>query len=146
MSTPATSPHPAPHANRVGLRESFFGLFGGPVAWLLQLCAGYALASDSCFREGIRTSAPPPGLEWTWPAMILITAAAVLMALLSLLVSWRAFKRTRQEAGGDSHHLAEAGSGRTRFLALWGMLLGSSFAIAAAMTAVAFFTLPRCGG
>jgi hypothetical protein len=113
------------------LRESFFGLFGGPLAWFVQLCCGFALASQPCFLGGTRVAAPPPALQWTWPAMIFLMAAAVAIALLSLLVSWRTFTRS---------------TGRTRFLALWGILLGGSFALAAAFTAVAFLTLPRCAG
>jgi heme/copper-type cytochrome/quinol oxidase subunit 4 len=35
---------------------------------------------------------------------------------------------------------------RTHFLALWGILLGSGFALAVAITAVAFATVPRCAG
>jgi len=136
----------APHADRVVRLESFFGLFGGPLAWYLQLCAGYALASQPCFRDGHRMTLPLPALQWTWPAMILAMLAAVAVALLSLLVSWRAFRRIREEPPSGSQHGAEIRAGRTRFLALWGMLLGSAFALAAAMTAVAFITLPRCAG
>jgi hypothetical protein len=40
----------------------------------------------------------------------------------------------------------EAGAARTRFLALWGALLGGGFALATAITGVAFVTLPRCAG
>lgn len=138
--------HPAPHAARVKLHESFFGLWGGPIAWLLQSSAGYVLASEPCFRDGIRTMAPPRALDWTWPAMIGVTTAAIVVALLSLWVSWRAFKRTEREVSGDTRDPMHAGSGRTRFLALWGMLLGGLFAVAAAMTYVAFLTLPRCAG
>jgi hypothetical protein len=136
----------APQAQHVKAHESLFGLLGGPIAWYLQLCGGYALASEPCFRSGHRSLAPPPSLHWTWPAMILLMTAAVAIALMSLLVSWRTFKRTRQEAGGDAHQLMEVSAGRTRFLALWGMLLGSGFALAAAITAVAFVTVPRCAG
>jgi hypothetical protein len=121
----------ARNPGRGRLRESFFGLFGGPIAWFLQLCCGYALASQPCFRGGNRMTAPSPALQWTWPAMILLMAAAVAIALLSLMVSWHTFTRS---------------TGRTRFLALWGVLLGGSFALAAAFTAVAFLTLPRCAG
>jgi hypothetical protein len=138
--------HPAPHASRVTLHESFFGLWGGPIAWLVQSSAGYALASQPCFRNGVRAMSPPHALEWTWPAMIGLTTGAIVVSLLSLWISWRAFKWTRREAGGDSRHLMNVGAGRTRFLAVWGMLLGGSFAIAAAMTYVAFLTLPRCAG
>jgi hypothetical protein len=146
QSAPRADQYPAPYADRVKTHESFFGLFGGPLAWFVQLCAGYSMASEACFHDGSRALAPSPGQQWTWPAMTLVAAAAVLIALLSLLVSWRAFKRTRKEAQGDSRHLAEVGSGRTRFLSLWGMILGAGFAVAAALTFIAFFTLPRCAG
>lgn len=128
------------------LAEIFFGVFGGPLAWFIQLCAGYALASAPCFRDGVRVIAPLAVLQWTWPAMIIAMLASVAITLLALGVSWRAFRRTRQEAGGGSDHLLEMGAGRTRFLALWGVLLGSAFAVATAMTAVAFMLLPRCAG
>ena len=137
---------PAPHANRVKLHELFFGLFGGPLAWYLQLIAAYGFASQPCFRGGLRMAMPLPTLQWTSSAMTLAVAAAVVVALLSLLVSWRAFRRTQEEAAGRTAHLAEMGAGRTRFLALWGVLLGSAFALATVMTAVALITLPRCAG
>jgi hypothetical protein len=140
------SRHAAPHADRVKLGEIFFGVMGGPLAWFLQLCAGYALASTPCFRDGVRVAEPLPVLQWTGPAMIAAMLGGVVVALLALAVSWRAFQRTRQEAGGGSGHLLEMGAGRTRFLALWGVLLGGAFAAASAMTAIAFILLPRCAG
>ncbi len=138
--------HPARHRDRLALHESLFALFGGPIAWFIQLCAGFALASEPCFSGGQLLAAPPPGSGWTWPAMIVLLAVGVLMALLSLLMSWRAFKRLRAEAQGDSGHGTEAGAERTRFLAIWGMLLGGGFAVATALTVVGFMTLPRCAG
>jgi hypothetical protein len=138
--------HRAGQGNRSRPRESLFALFGGPAAWFLQLCAGYALASEPCFRGGYRVAAPVPALQWTWPAMILAMAAAIAISLLSLLVSWRTFKRTREEGAGDAHPPIGVSEGRTRFLALWGVLLGSGFALASTFTAVAFLTLPRCAG
>ncbi len=144
--TSGTSAHPAPQAGRVQLHESFFALFGGPVAWFVQLCGGYALATQPCFVDGVRAIAPAANRNWTWPAMIVLMVAAVLVSLLALLVSWRAFQRTREEVHGDEQHLMETGAGRTRFLALWGIVLGSGFAIANAFTAVGFMTLPRCAG
>jgi hypothetical protein len=66
--------------------------------------------------------------------------------MASFAISMRAFNRTRNEARGGAHHVMEAGAGRTRFLALWGMVLGAGFAVAAAITAVAFIAVPRCAG
>ena len=78
--------------------------------------------------------------------MVALLIAGVLVALVACLVSWRAYARTRDEAGGDHRHLIEVGAGRTRFLALWGMLLGAGFAVATSLTAVAFLLVPRCDG
>ncbi|HWW64934.1 MAG TPA: hypothetical protein VNZ43_09255 [Sphingomonadaceae bacterium] len=138
--------HPAPHRERVALHESLFGVAGGPIAWFVQLCAGYALASWPCFPNSDRGIAPLPGYGWTWPAMIVVLVAGVLVAFAAFLVSWRVFRRTREEAGGGEHELLEVGTGRSRFLALWGMILGGSFTIATALDAVAFILLPRCAG
>jgi predicted histidine transporter YuiF (NhaC family) len=126
--------------------ETAFGLWGGPLAWYVQLCCGYALASQPCFSGGRRLAAPVAALQWTWAAMVLLVLAAVVTALLSLLVSWRAYRRTRDQTSTDPHELVDAGAGRARFVALWGMLLGGGFALATAVTAVAFITLPRCAG
>jgi amino acid transporter len=133
-------------AHRAARRQSLFGLFGGPLGWYLQLCAGYALASQPCFRGGRSVTAPLRTEQWIWPAMILAMLAAAVVALLALLVSWRSFLRTQEEGAGGAVHLIEAGSGRARFLALWGVLLGAAFALATAISAVAFITLPRCAG
>lgn len=78
--------------------------------------------------------------------MIALTVAAVAVALIGFGVSMRAFNRTRNETQGGAHHVMEIGTGRTRFLALWGMILGAGFALAAAITAVAFIAVPRCTG
>jgi hypothetical protein len=146
MRSPDAGSHPAPHAGRVSATESCFGLLAGPLAWFAQLSCGYALASGPCFRGGYRLSAPHSDLNWTWPAMVVLTAVAIAISLAGFMVSMRAFNRTREEAQGGAHHLMEVGAGRTRFLALWGMVLGAGFALAAAITVVAFIAVPRCAG
>jgi hypothetical protein len=138
--------HPPPHADRLPVHESFFALFGGPFAWFVQLCSGYALASQPCFIDGDRSWLPAFGLQWTWPAMIAVMLTAVMIALFALTLSWRAYRRTQNEAAGDELHLMEVGAGRTRFLALWGIVLAAGFSGATAVTAVALVLLPRCGG
>jgi hypothetical protein len=142
----ALNPHPAPHRQRVTTLASLFGLVGGPLAWLIEVCAGFALASPACFSNTLRSARPPPQLAWTWPAMIGLMLMCVLVALAACAVSYRALLHTRSESPGDHEHLIEVGAGRTRFLALWGTLLGAGFAVAAAATAVAFVVIPRCAG
>jgi hypothetical protein len=137
---------PAPHAHHVTPLATLFGLFGGPSAWFVQLCGGYALATEPCFLGGVWLVEPAGRLEWTWPAMIALMVAAVTAAVVAFMFSWGAYMRTQHEVLGDERHLTETEAGRTRFLALWGMVLGMGFALATAITAVAFITLPRCAG
>jgi hypothetical protein len=117
---------------------TLFALAGGPLAWFVQLCAGYALATWPCFPADHRRLVPQNGYTWTFPLMVALLIAGVVVALLAFGVSWRTYARTRDETGGDD--------GRTRFLALWGMLLGAGFAVATSLTAVAFLLVPRCDG
>jgi hypothetical protein len=124
---------------------SLFALFGGPLAWFAQLNVGFALASQPCFHDGERIGVPHFSPDWTWAAMITVTVIACIIALLAALISWRAYARAPVEKVGDDR-LPQVGGGRTHFLALWGVVLGLGSAIAAGLTVVAFFVLPRCAG
>lgn len=148
MSTQDTTlnHHPAPHRDKAPVFQSGFGLLGGPLAWFVQLCVGYALSSWPCFSHDERRVAPLNGYEWTWAALGGVSLAALVVAIAALYVSANIYRRTRNEQRGNHWHLLEVGSGRTRFLALWGMIGGGGFAIAISFTAVGFFILPRCGG
>jgi hypothetical protein len=138
MSTPdaSLSHHPAPHRGRVAALESAFGLLGGPGAWFIQLCVGFALSSWPCFPQDQHELAPIRGYGWTWGALGLVSLTAVVIAVAAFAVSRGIYRRTHDETG----------AGRTRFLGLWGMVAGAGFAVAAAFTGVAFFILPRCAG
>jgi hypothetical protein len=140
------SHHPAPHRHQVSLFESAFGLVGGPVAWFIQVCANYTMASWPCFPEEQRNLLPQAGYGWTWSAIIAVSIATFVIAVAAFLVSRRAYNRVRDEAHGDHQHLIDVGSGRTRFLALWGMIFSAAFAVGIAMDGVAYFLLPRCAG
>lgn len=137
---------PIPPVVPIPRSQIFFLLFGGPLAWFLQLNAGFALATQPCFLDNQRFPAPRSDLVWSWPAMIWILIAALAVALLSSLTAWRAYQRTKAESSGDHLHLMEIGGGRNRFLALWGICFGAGSAVVIIMTLVAFFVLPRCAG
>jgi len=140
------SHHPAPHRDQVSVFESAFGLLGGPAAWFAQLCAGYAMASWPCFPREEHRVVPEPGYAWTWTAVVAVSIAAVLISIAAFAVSRRIYNRVQGETHGGHEHLLNVGSGRTRFLALWGMVFGAAFAVGTAMTLIAYFVLPRCGG
>lgn len=125
----------------IGATE-FFGVVGGPLAWFSQFCAGYALASWPCFPKAERSLVPLTGYNWTWPAMIAVLIAGVIVALCAFLVSLRGYRRSAG-ATDRAEPVDDRGS-RRHFLALWGMVLGAGFALATVITAVAFIVLPRC--
>jgi hypothetical protein len=144
--TASVTNHPAPHRDRVSAFESTFGLLGGPGAWFAQLCAGYAMASWPCFPRDEHRILPEAGYAWTWSAIVAVSVIATSVSLTAFAVSRRTYKRVQGEGHGSHQHLLDVGSGRTRFLALWGMVFGAAFAVGSAITLVAFFVLPRCAG
>lgn len=132
---PSVSHHPAPHRHKVAGLESAFGMWGGPAAWFVQLCAGFALSSS-----------PLCGYAGTGAAAESLSLAALILALAALVGSARILKRARDEGPGGQAHLLDRGVGRTRFLGVWGIVLGAGFAIATIFSAPAYLILPRCAG
>jgi hypothetical protein len=128
-----------------------FGLVGGPLAWFVELCADYGLSSWSCFPKDHRGLTPIEGTSWSWPTMLGLWTACMLVAALALLTSWRLFHGTREARDKDYYHLIEDGliedgDGRLAFLALWGMLLSGGALVTLIADVVAFTVLPRCAG
>jgi hypothetical protein len=135
----------APEHSAQRVHGSFFALFGGPLAWFLQLNAGFALASKPCFFNGERDVVPHASADSTSAAMVALLIIACAVALLATLISWRTYSRTGAQ-NTDLPPVVELGGRRTRFLSLWGIFLGGGSVIVTALTAVAFFVLPRCAG
>ena len=81
----------------------------------------------------------------SWGALAVLLLCA-LVALAAGLLSWRKLREVKDEHPSDGRHLVEAGHGRTRFVALWGVILGLGFTVATLVTLVAFALVPRCAG
>jgi hypothetical protein len=133
------SHHPAPHRDRVALWESVLGLGGGPLAWIVQLAAGYAMAAAPCYAGPDREAAGQ-GSFW----LILLYLLCLALALAGGLVSLMVYRRTRRETEHSEEELVEGGHGRTRFLALWGSLLGFGFAGVILLNGIALVGVPAC--
>lgn len=136
----AVDPHNATSATHSVLHESFFALFGGPIAWFLQLCAGYVLASTPCWQGGEPVMHSPLASQSPWAGMAGSTIA-VLIALGAMLLSLRVHRQARDAA---SRADIDPGVHRAAFLSLWGAVLGGGSALAASLTGVAFDVLPAC--
>ena len=136
MSAPAAA-HPAPAGRAVTPPALWFGLFGAPVAWSLQLLASYALVAHGCYPDAEPMATPVvPGLR----TLVLGTGAAALaVALLAGGSAWRGWRATQHSDDGGQDAPLEAGVGRRRFMALAGMLLS------AVMNVVPLLMLRPCG-
>lgn len=126
------SHHPAPHRDVAGWPLLMFILAGGPLAWFIQLSVGYALTSCPVKQN------PERGI------VAIIYISCLLTALGALFAAYRLFGRVREEGEGDHRHLLEIGGGRTRFLALWGVLLSGGFAGATAISLLWLILVPSC--
>jgi hypothetical protein len=136
--------HPAPHRERVALAELAFALAAAPAAWAIQLVVGYGLTSHVCFSG----SAPDVSSFAGGGAIALqlvIELIALLVAASSAVIAWRLWRTTRQEVEGNAVEMVEAGKGRTRFLALWGLMTSVGFLGAIAFSLVGLLVVPLCG-
>lgn len=112
--------HPAPARARVSWLIVIIGLFVAPAAWLVQLNTSVVFGSKQCGGE-------PAGWHL---AIIAVGVASAVLALAALASSASAWSRTRGEGPGDHHAALTSGHGRTRFLALSGIIFSCMFLVA----------------
>ena len=143
-SPSSTAAHPSPHRGNVSAAALFLGLFAGPVVWGLQLIVNYGVASSACYAGDTPHSMP----TWhsAWAVILLLNFLAAILALAGAALSYQHWQATRQEHHGDAGHALEAGEGRTRFLALWGVMTGLGFFVAILFNTLALFMVPQCTG
>ena len=143
----------SPHATarrRSGARvdlKPFRGCSQGPLAWLLQLVTR-AMRWQACLLSGVRAA-----LDAAGPSCLdapghcdrhdrclsrVFARSRELAALLSCSAD-----ETRRD---PTERSARSGEGRTRFLALWGMIFGAGSAIGSVLISSLFSLLPRCAG
>jgi hypothetical protein len=135
----ATAVHSLPASRAVAPAVLWFGLFGAPVAWSLQLLASYALVAHGCYPDAEPITMPVvPGLM---PLVLGTGAAALAVALLAGGVAWRSWRATQ----GEHEALLEVGAGRVRFMALAGILLSAVFVLGIVMNTVPLLLLRPCG-
>lgn len=114
-------------AKSADIRLLWVGLLAGPVAWAVQLQVVYAMAAWAC--DG------GPG----WP-LHLASLFCLLAAAGGVYLSWRDWRTV----GGWPGASEEVALGRTRLMAVLGMMSGTLFAIVILAQWVAVMILP-CG-
>lgn len=136
--------HPAPDADKLSTSTALIMLFAGPLAWFLQLCGSFVLLGWPCFPMMERLGQPMLHYGWTRPAAAVLLLIAFAAAVAAGLLSLRKLREVSDEKEGGHRELIEIGHGRTRFTAMWGVILSFSFAIVIVLTAVPFLLVPRC--
>lgn len=137
-------PHPSPHRARVGAWSMWFAILGAPLAWTLQLLINSSVASMACFPHDVPLAQP------AWPPLASAASAVEIVALLVCvaagLTGWRNWRLSRAEAEGGGQRVVGSGDGRTRFMAMVGMLCSGLFLIATGVAFAFVLTVPPCAG
>lgn len=140
--TSSSRGHAAPARHAVGKWALWFGILGAPGAWLVVQMFDYGAASQFC---GARSAEPAAQLvRATAPSFLWLTGLAFLVALAGCWVAYRNWRRTRNEQSGSGHHLLELGEGRTRFMAMCGLVTSVSFSLAFLFTGAYMIVAPLC--
>jgi hypothetical protein len=117
--------HPSPLRDKVSPWLLSAALFAAPTAWFVQLNVSVLLGMRRC--SGLGEDAASPMVT---SVLVAVGLAALLIVLLALWAAARSWKLSRSEAGGGRHGALTSGHGRTRFLALAGIIGNSMFLIA----------------
>lgn len=139
-----TSHHPAPEGHKI-TRPALWGILAtGPLSWLGQMTVCTALLSWACYPKRLPLTVPVDGFDWTDDAALVVLILCAAVAALAAFYAWRLLQEVKDEKPGDHADLMEVGHGRTRFVALWGVILSTGFAIATILTLAGFALVPRC--
>ena len=145
--------HPAPARHDVSSGLLWFGLFGGPAAWTIQTLVDLAVTSHGCYPRLFPLEAPI--LSSLRAIVVTVSLAALIVCIVAALAAIRTWGQTRHEhqsssGAGEKHSpsaaLLETGEGRTRFLALSGLMTSVVFTIAVLAHTVSIFIVGPCGG
>ena len=136
--------HPAPDRAQVSLGLLMFGIFGAPAAWMLQLVAGASIGGLVCLGPH-GTALATARADWANPAMIAINLAALLIAAVALAASFRTLHQTGSGYAEGHDSVMEAGEGRSRYMAIWGVWTSLLFIFAIAFNTIAVFWSGLCG-
>ncbi len=147
----ANAAHPAPSRGSVGLGALWFGLAAGPAAWSVQTLVNLSVAAHGCFPALFPLDQPQFG--GVRGVAFGVSVAALFVCIAAIVVATRTWVRTRgehQERSGEASAHApesaalETGEGRTRFMALTGLLTSVTFLIVIAVHLITVMLVTPC--
>jgi hypothetical protein len=138
----ATIAHPSPDRERVGLTALVFAMSAAPLAWAVQLLAGYAITAQACYPGDHPVRIPATALYRT--LILVIDAAAILVALAGAIVAFSTWRRTCAASAGTPWYTLDIAEDRTNFMSLWGILSSVCFLAAIVFATIGSLTVPLC--
>jgi hypothetical protein len=119
-----------------------YGLVAAPAAWGVEQVLNATLAQEACFPGTERlTASTIAGLHTVQSAVLVI---ALLVSASAGWIAMGAWRATRGEHAGGSHTLLSIGEGRSRFMALAGVLTSWGFVVGTLFSVPAVFLVPAC--
>jgi hypothetical protein len=141
----STAQHPSPARNETSLLALVFGLLAGPAGWVGQHLIIYGLAGYACDPHGLLRTAPLPGWSPTLrPLLVVVFLLGLGLAAAGGLIAWRCWRETGHETAGGHPDALEAGTGRSRFFAIGGLLISLLFAVVIVFEGVMLLGSPLC--
>ena len=125
------------------LVRPLFGVFGAPIAWIIQLVLNYALATYPCMPNDVPYASVPSSWSWDRPVLFAINILALLVALTAAIIATADWRRTRL---WKEHGPLKARETRIRFLAYCGLMTGWGFLLAIGFNTVDLIGVPACSG
>lgn len=138
----AADTHPSPHRARTSLTRLLYGLIAAPMAWVISQVASSTLAQEACFPKTEPLASP--AFDGAHLLQFALLGAAFVISASGAWVAYTSWRQTRQEAEGDTHLMLSAGEGRSRFMALAGLLTSVGFLVGVLFSIPAVMFVPAC--
>jgi hypothetical protein len=122
----------------------WFCILGAPAAWSLQQLIVVPLFAHGCFPKDVPVAEP----IWAGAGMValVVEVLAIVVSILAGLVAWRNWRRTQGEKEGSGHRLMGSGDGRSRFMAMVGLICSGLFLLATLFATAIIYLVQPCFG
>lgn len=134
--------HPSPHRAHASSLTLWLGLMLAPAAWFIELMIDTPLLSQACYPRDVALTGSLPSLM---PIVLAVDVATLLVTVFAGFLAWRNWRRTSAEKVGGGGRLFSTGDGRTRFMAMAGMVTCGLMFLAVAYAGMTHALLPECG-
>ena len=125
----------------------WFGLFGAPAIWSVQLLLDYPIVAHACFPQDVPLLEPViGGARWMAVAIGIAALIGGVVAGWVAWQSWQTIREVRASRTAAPDTVVRLISQRMEFMAFSGVIVSALFILAIAMSAAAAFARAPCGG